>query len=107
MPAQNCLVQYFRSRTPLSRRERKIMSKPLIYALLLTILMVTVPHAVHLPLWVTALCVALLLWRAYLTHSGGPLPNRWLLAMITSTCASAITISYNTLFGKEAGIALL
>ena len=48
------------------------MNKPLIYGLLLSVLMVAAPHAGHLPLWVSALCAMLLVWRAYLTYSGGP-----------------------------------
>lgn len=83
------------------------MNKPLTHALLLTILMVTAPHAEHLPPWVTTLCIMLLLWRAYLTYSGNPLPRRWLLMLITIAGASGIFISFHTLFGREAGVALL
>ncbi len=83
------------------------MSKPFTYALLLTILMVTAPHAGHLPLWVSALCGTLLLWRSYLTYSGNPLPKRWLLMLITITSSSGIFISFNTLFGREASVTLL
>ena len=83
------------------------MNKPPIYALLLSILMVVAPHADHLPLWVSALCAALLLWRAYLTHSGNALPRRWLLTAITIAGAGGILIEFHTLFGREAGVALL
>jgi len=57
------------------RNTYRIMNHSLIYGLLLSILMVTAPHADHLPLWVSALCIALLTWRAYLTSTGNPLPN--------------------------------
>ena len=83
------------------------MTKPPIYALLLSILMVAAPHAEHLPPWVSALCAALLLWRAYLTHSGNPLPRRWLLTAITIAGAGGILIEFHTLFGREAGVTLL
>jgi len=83
------------------------MNKQLIYALLLSILMVAAPHADHLPPWVSALCVALLLWRAYLNRIGGTLPQRWLLTAITFAGAGAILIEYHTLFGREAGVTLL
>lgn len=83
------------------------MTKPLIYALLLSILMVAAPHADHLPPWVSALCAALLLWRAYLTRIGGALPKRWLLTAITFAGAGAILIEFHTLFGREAGVTLL
>src|SRR3989338_717429 len=58
-----------------------IMNKSLTYGLLLSILMVVAPHADHLPLWVSMLCTALLLWRAWLAYSGNPLPKRWLLLL--------------------------
>ncbi len=83
------------------------MNKTLIYSLLLSILMVTAPHAGHLPPWVSALCLALLSWRAYLTWSGNPLPERWLLLVITIACSSGILIEFHTLFGREVGVTLL
>ena len=83
------------------------MNKPLIYGLLLSILMVTAPHADHLPLWVSALCAALLSWRAYLAWSGGTLPKRWLLLGITFASVGGILIEFHTLFGREVGVTLL
>lgn len=83
------------------------MSKPPIYGLLLSILMVSAPHAAHLPLWVSALCAALLGWRAYLTYSGNPLPQRWLLTAITLASAGGILVEFRTLFGREVGVTLL
>lgn len=83
------------------------MNKSLIYGLLLSILMVIAPHADHLPLWVSTLCATLLLWRAYLTYSGNPLPKRWLLMLITVAGIGGIVISFHTLFGREVGVTLL
>ncbi|MDD5384363.1 MAG: DUF3488 and transglutaminase-like domain-containing protein, partial [Gallionella sp.] len=83
------------------------MSKQLIYGLLLSILMVTAPHADHLPLWVSALCATLLAWRAYLTYTSGHLPPRWLLLAITFASVGGILIDFHTLFGREVGVTLL
>ncbi|HEU0234009.1 MAG TPA: DUF3488 and transglutaminase-like domain-containing protein [Gallionella sp.] len=83
------------------------MSPSIIYGLLLSILMVTAPHADHLPLWVSALCAALLVWRAYLTYTGNPLPKRWLLLAITFASVGGILIDFHTLFGREVGVTLL
>ena len=83
------------------------MSKPLIYGLLLSVLMVIAPHANHLPLWVSSLCVTMLLWRTYLTYSGGPLPKRWLLTLITVAGIGGVAINFITLFGREAAVTLL
>ena len=83
------------------------MSKPLTYGLLLSILMVIAPHADHLPLWVSGLCAGLLLWRAWLTYTGKPLPKRWLLMLITVAGTAGIVLTFHTLFGREAGVTLL
>lgn len=83
------------------------MSKSLTYGLLLSILMVIAPHADHLPLWVSGLCAGLLLWRAWLTYTGKPLPKRWLLMLITVAGTAGIVLTFHTLFGREAGVTLL
>ena len=83
------------------------MNKSLTYGLLLSILMVIAPHADHLPLWVSGLCAGLLLWRGYLVYSGKPLPNRWLLMLITFAGTVGIIFNFHTLFGREAGVTLL
>jgi len=83
------------------------LTQQLIYGLIACILLVSAPHAEHLPLWVSAVCSALLAWRAYLNHSGNPLPARWLLLCITLACVLAIAINFRTLFGREVGVTLL
>ena len=83
------------------------MSNSLIYGLLLSILMVIAPHAIHLPLWVSSLCIGLLLWRTSLAYTGKPLPKRWLLMLITVACIAGIIINLHTIFGREAGVTLL
>ncbi len=79
----------------------------LIYGLAACILLVSAPHAEHLPLWVSAVCIALLGWRTYLTYSGNPLPARWLLLAVTVACVLAIAVTFHTLFGREVGVTLL
>ncbi len=83
------------------------MNKSLIYGLLLSILMVIAPHADHLPIWVSSMCVGLLLWRGYLVYSGKALPKRWLLMSITFAGTVGIIFNFHTLFGREAGVTLL
>ena len=83
------------------------LTAPLIYGLIACILLVSAPHAEHLPLWVSAVCSALLAWRAYLTWTGNPLPARWLLLVVTFACVLAIAATFHTLFGREVGVTLL
>ena len=83
------------------------LSSPLIFGLIACILLVSAPHTDHLPLWVSAVCSALLAWRAYLAYSDTPLPARWLLLSVTVACVLAIAITFRTLFGREVGVTLL
>ncbi|HLP96969.1 MAG TPA: DUF3488 and transglutaminase-like domain-containing protein [Sideroxyarcus sp.] len=83
------------------------LTTPLTFGLIACILLVSAPHAEHLPLWVSAMCAALLAWRAYLTWSGTPLPPRWLLLAVTVACVLAIAVNFRSLFGREVGVTLL
>lgn len=83
------------------------LPSPLVYGLTLSVLLVITPHAEHLPLWVSALCAALLTWRGYLAYHAAPLPPRWLLMSITLLCVAIIGSNYHTLFGREVGVTLL
>jgi transglutaminase-like putative cysteine protease len=83
------------------------LSAPLTYGLTACVLLVSIPHAEHLPLWVSAISAALLAWRTYLTYSGTPVPARWLLLGITISCVLAIAITFRSLFGREVGVTLL
>src|SRR5512135_102371 len=83
------------------------LTSPLIFGLIACILLVSAPHADHLPLWVSGVCTVVLAWRAYLTYSGNPLPPRWLLLTVTVGCVLAIAITFRSLFGRDVGVALL
>ena len=83
------------------------LEQSLVYGLLASIFMVSVPHAEHLPIWVIVLSATLMGWRAYLNFSGHPLPPRWLLLLLSLACVAGIFLSYRTIFGREAGVTLL
>ena len=68
--------------------------------------LVLAPHALHLPLWVSALCGATLAWRALITLRGERLPPNWLLLPLTVLAMGGIYLSYKTLLGREAGVAM-
>ena len=78
-----------------------------IYGLLTSVLLVSAPHADHLPLWVSLLAVILLLWRAWLAYRGSSLPPRWMLVALTLLSVAGIFMGFRTLFGREVGVTLL
>jgi transglutaminase-like putative cysteine protease len=83
------------------------MSRSLVYTLVLSILMVTAPHALHLPIWVSGLCGLLLAWRAYLAYVGKPLPPHRLLLLLAISSVGAVAAEFETVFGREVGVTML
>jgi hypothetical protein len=65
------------------------------------------PQATQLPHWCTALASILLLWRGYLALYGRALPGRWWLAAVLVLTLASTWLVYGTLFGREAGVALV
>ncbi len=65
------------------------------------------PHAERLPPWISGITLTMLGWRAWLAWKGEPLPRKWLLIPFVGACLLAVYISFNTIFGRDAGVALL
>jgi len=73
----------------------------------LSMVLVTLPHVERLPLWVCALAALAIGLRVYLASRGLPLPRKWLLLAMVATASMGIYMSFGTLFGRDAGVALL
>ncbi len=78
-----------------------------IVLLLLATAMVLAPHALHLPLWLSAASAALLLWRAVITVRGRRQPPLTLLAPLALLGIAGVYASYGTVLGRDPGVALL
>jgi len=75
--------------------------------LLTAALMVLAPHFAHLPLWVSLAVCATLLWRAAITWRGKRMPPMWLLVPVAVAAMAGVYVSYRTLLGRDAGVAML
>jgi len=75
--------------------------------LLAAALMVLAPHFGHLPPWISAGVCATLLWRAAITWRGKRMPPLWLLLPISVAAMAGVYLSYRTLLGRDAGVAML
>jgi transglutaminase-like putative cysteine protease len=75
--------------------------------LLAASLLVLAPHAGHLPLWVTGLCATTLAWRAAITVRGTRLPPSPLLLPLAAATMGGVWLTYGTLLGRDAGVAML
>ncbi len=65
------------------------------------------PLARHVPPWLAAIAACLFLWRALLVWRQAALPGRWLLVLLTLAGTAGVLLQYGTLFGQQAGVALL
>lgn len=75
--------------------------------LIVSCLLVILPHSDHLPWWITALTCAILLWRAQVTFAGQRMPSRYVLLPVAGLCIFAVYASQRSLFGREAGVCML
>lgn len=70
-------------------------------------LVTTAPHAEHQPLWLSLATAGLLLWGVWLWQTDRRLPGRWPLVALVVACCSGIFVEFRTLFGRDAGVAML
>jgi transglutaminase-like putative cysteine protease len=75
--------------------------------LLAVIAWVVLPLTAHLPLWCSFTSAALMLWRATLSWQGKALPSKWWLAGLLLAALLATWLSFKTILGRDAGVALL
>ena len=72
-----------------------------------TALATTAPHSLHQPLWLSAMAGIMLLWASWLWWKDQRLPSRWLLVLLVAAGCTGILIEFHTLFGRDAGVAML
>lgn len=77
------------------------------YWLLAAAIVVLLPHVVRLPIWLSAALAVLFGWRFLIMYRGWPAPGRWLRLALTVLIAGLLFRQYGTLFGRDAGSALL
>lgn len=72
-----------------------------------TALATTAPHVMHQPLWLSAVAGAMLLWAIWQWWKDERLPGRWLLFLLVVAGSAGILGEFRTLFGRDAGVAML
>ncbi|KAB2912111.1 MAG: DUF3488 domain-containing protein, partial [Dechloromonas sp.] len=65
------------------------------------------PHAAHQAYWLSAASLLLLGWAVGLWWKNERLPGRWLLILLVVAGCGGILIEFRTLFGRDAGVAML
>ncbi len=77
------------------------------YWLIASVVLVLAPHTAYQPWWLSAGIVAVLAWRYLLTTHAWPAPGRLLRIALTLLAIVVVFKHYGTLFGRDAGIALM
>ncbi len=75
--------------------------------LLAALVLAAAPHASELPIWLSVLFATVAGWRGFIALRGKSLPPRWLLLLLALLAGAGVLIDYRTLFGRDAGVALM
>jgi len=68
---------------------------------------VVVPHVTHLQIWITIFCVLMATWGYLTVNKHWHYPNMLVRLMLVIFSVTAVAYSYNTIIGRDAGVALL
>ena len=77
------------------------------YAVMLVLAAIILPHLMRMPLWLDVALGLLFGWRAWLTHRQAAMPSRWILLPLTLALMAGVFFSYHTLLGRTGGVAVL
>ena len=91
---------------PLSPELRPITPRDLAW-LTGSLLIVTAPHALRSPWWLTLVALCLYGWRFYCALDRAPLPSRWLVLGFAFVGMLGVWLEYRMLFGRQSGVMLL
>jgi transglutaminase-like putative cysteine protease len=70
-------------------------------------LLASLPHLLRMPVWISILTIGIAGGRLLQLHLRGKSPAKWLLVLIAVAASVGILLQYRTLFGRDAGVALL
>ncbi len=73
----------------------------------ITLALAVLPHANQLPGWLAPGFVVLAVWRGFIAVRGLLPPPRGLLLVVVAVAVIGVLLAYKTLFGRDAGVALL
>lgn len=74
---------------------------------LLPPLLAGLPHAAHLPPWLSIVCGALWLWRLHLARTGRPMPAPWVRIGLALAAVAAVVAQFGLFAGQRSGLPLV
>lgn len=91
----------------MKRADSPTLSTGRVLALVASLVLVVAPHAIRVPIWITAIVATSVAIRGVLAWRGYGLPKSWMLAVLALASAAGIWLSYGMLFGRDAAVGLL
>jgi len=86
---------------------RPVLRRGAAYSLLGATAAVIAPHAARMPMWLTLLVSACLLWQAAATARGWKPIGRWLLAALSVCATAAVVFAFGPIPGRDGSVSLL
>ncbi|MGQ9685832.1 MAG: transglutaminase family protein [Thiobacillaceae bacterium] len=74
---------------------------------LLPPLLAALPHATHLPPWLSLACGLLWLWRLGLALAGRPMPGTWVRVGLALAAVALVIAQFGLFIGRNGGVPLL
>lgn len=75
--------------------------------LLAALMLAVIPQSGDVAVWLTVFFLLTAAWRGWIAVRGRALPPRWLVLGLALLVGIAIVVDHRTLFGRDAGVALL
>ena len=75
--------------------------------LTLTLTLAAAPYTHELPVWLAPAFIAIASWRGFIAFYNRPSPPRWVVLVLAVLATAGVLATYKTLFGRDAGVALL
>lgn len=84
-----------------------ILSRRKIASMLLAQALIITPLLVHIPLWICGLWMGVALWRWQVLREKWFAPHKYLITLITISCALGLYVNFTGRVGMDAALALL
>ncbi|MDG4561336.1 MAG: DUF3488 and transglutaminase-like domain-containing protein [Candidatus Competibacter sp.] len=94
-------------RAKAAKPPEELLTRPALAWLLAALVLAAAPHASELPIWLSVLFATVVGWRGFIALRGKSLPPRGLLLLLALLAGAGVLIDYRTLFGRDAGVALM
>lgn len=75
--------------------------------LIAALFLVTIPHLLRLPIWLSTACIAVFIWRLLHELRGFDLPGKWLRLFLVVAGIGSVAFVYHSIVGRDPGVALL